>query len=385
MYPSRKVERMGNMKKRLISICMVICLSLMNFTNVLASNSIGEYTIDVPYDFPIAPGDEEWKDFLTTEDMIAATQVPEEILHKMTTSALIKTMLYNPFILGFQYSNDSFYAFEMLEKNFNVFEELQTRVDYKEELIKLYGDVELATSDELANSQVVDRFLDTFNLEVLIAYELSKNDAAVQIYAQDNEISDIETIHNQKQEVRSQEEDVYSTHTDGFVWFSANSNGQLTNDSEISILATTTATVLTPKQTKVTVKKYDELTNAEITAINSRTDRSYPNATRTYTATKRFNCHSYAWYSQSTSTNKYWMDNPSAYWTDGSYVSSSAAAGRKVRYMSGQHSAIMYRYTSGEIYYVSKWGQAGVYKHSPSYGPSEYNYGAGVKYYKYAS
>ncbi len=92
-------------------------------------------------------------------------------------------------------------------------------MDYKEELIKLYEDVELATSDELANSQTVDRFLDTFNLEVLIAYELSKNDAELQTHLQDNEMSDIETIHNQKQEVRRQEEDIYSTNTDGFVWF----------------------------------------------------------------------------------------------------------------------------------------------------------------------
>ena len=125
-----------------------------------------------------------------------------------------------------------------------------------------------------------------------------------------------------------------------------------------------------------------ELSLNERNSIDSDTDATYPAATRVASASAKYNCHSYCWYSQDVSTNQYWLNNPSPYWTDGSYVEAPIAVGRKVRYLSGAHSAIVNYYSSGVTFFRSKWGLAGVYNHAPSYGPPEYNYFSGVKYYK---
>lgn len=132
------------------------------------------YSITTPYDFPVAPGDKEWANFSTTQEMIDATQVPEDILKNTTTRALIETMLSNPFILEFQCCEDSMYVFEMLEKNFNVFRELQLRSDYREELLNLYESKNLVTASELESNNGSTHFFDVFNLEVLIAHEMEK-------------------------------------------------------------------------------------------------------------------------------------------------------------------------------------------------------------------
>ncbi len=95
-------------------------------------------------------------------------------------------------------------------------------------------------------------------------------------------------------------------------------------------------------------------------------------------ATVRYNCHSYAWYSQA-STNQYWINNPYYYTIDGSYTSVSranAGIGDKMVYFSTQeinnanmaHSAIIKSYQdsgSGRKFVVtSKWGLSGLYEHS---------------------
>lgn len=179
-----------------------------------------------------------------------------------------------------------------------------------------------------------------------------------------------------------QESEEYSINSDGFLWFAKNSKEEINSTSKIPLLARTATTVKTPKGTSVSAEIRSELSSREIIEYNTEMDRNYPKATRIYTATSRFNCHSYAWYSQNTSSNIYWINSPSAFWTDGSYVKSSVGTGCKVRYLSGLHSAIVCPYTSGQIYYQSKWGEAGVYRHIPSDGPPSYKYSSGVSYYK---
>lgn len=369
--------------KKGLAVLLAFCMAVLFSLNVFAAEESGnEYSITTPYEFPVKPGDDEWKDFITTQEMIDAMQIPENILENTTTVALIETMLSSS-ILEFYCCEDVYYAMEALEDSYNVFRELQSRPDYVESLIRIYENTSLLTGEELEVSNADEHFFDVFNLEVLIAFEMSKSENS---YARTNSIqqdwTSVEESYEEKQQIRIQENETYSSNSNGFIWFIENSKGQVDSSSEISLLAMTTATVKTPRQTNVTAYIYDDYTSSEKNKINSDTDAKYPNATRLSGATKKYNCHSYAWYSQNASTNIYWIPNPSAFWSDGSYVVASAGAGRKVRYLSGEHSAIMYTYSSGEIYYQSKWGTAGVYRHSPSYGPSIYNYGAGVTYYK---
>ena len=97
--------------------------------------------------------------------------------------------------------------------------------------------------------------------------------------------------------------------------------------------------------------------------------RYCPRATRISDASPKYNCHSYAWYSQSTS-NPYWMENPYKYIEDGSYIrTGSVRVGDCVLYGAidaPEHSAYV---VSSAILVRSKWDWKGVYEHAPNYGP----------------
>ena len=89
---------------------------------------------------------------------------------------------------------------------------------------------------------------------------------------------------------------------------------------------------------------------------------AYPNATHLRNKNPKYNCHSYAWYSTS-SSNPYWMDGSYAaiYMSDGSYYQvTSPASGDRIWYGSGDHSGIMYSSTK----VTSKWGMLGLYRHT---------------------
>lgn len=120
-------------------------------------------------------------------------------------------------------------------------------------------------------------------------------------------------------------------------------------------------------------------------ALDAQTVKAY-GVTLISGGTCKYNCHSYAWYSQSTS-NSYWINNPSVYMTDGSYsrvmsgtTSSSglaAANGDRVYYASNTHSAILSSSATGEPIATrtvkSKWGSLGVFSHTVSNVPSSYD------------
>lgn len=162
--------------------------------------------------------------------------------------------------------------------------------------------------------------------------------------------------------------------------------------SLISTLSTSNLYVLTPNGSQVTVLEYnddlldqddiDEIIAEEVSLIGSS---SYE---RLDDPTYHYNCHSYAWYSQSTS-NTYWMDDPSSYVSDGSYVESTGLAGEIAVYYSKMggvfvHSAVInYRFNDGSnvsnLLVDSKWGRGSLYRTKGNVNP--YVYGD-VKYYR---
>lgn len=137
------------------------------------------------------------------------------------------------------------------------------------------------------------------------------------------------------------------------------------------------ATVYTPKGTPVYVfQRGEELTAEDKRNMNAEMQTLYPNATRLADPTTNYNCHSYAWYSHSTS-NTYWMNDPSAYMSDTSYISvNSSYSGLTRVYYQGVHSAIR---LAGNTKVRSKWGEYGLYSHNINYCP----YSGAKSYWKF--
>lgn len=185
-----------------------------------------------------------------------------------------------------------------------------------------------------------------------------------------------------KREQKLQNTDVYGTSASTFYTVldktceDSSIKSRLYNNSTVGIQATSTY-VYTPKGSKVTVLiRGEELTSAQIAKNNAEVAQSYPDAIRLGSSTTNYNCHSYAWYKQSTS-NKYWMNNPAAYYTDGSYTNHTVpVVNDKMTWTTSgslTHSGVVISRLSGPVYLPygyadlvvvkSKWGALGLYQH----------------------
>lgn len=160
-----------------------------------------------------------------------------------------------------------------------------------------------------------------------------------------------------------------------------------------------TGTVKTPNGSSVTIHIMSNAEEIDVDKGNSNGDAKVPEARRISPSTIKYNCHSYAWYSQSTS-NEYWMDDPTMYYTDGSYCQAySPKAGDIVCYYSSWgtnlHSGLITSVNSGSSNGVcgdsnlvnvrSKWGSWGVYEHRGDQCPYTSAYGGSarsVKHYR---
>lgn len=91
------------------------------------------------YRFPITSNSPEWKEFTTIEQVIDACQVPDSILHKMSTAGLIETILTNPaYYNDFGILNPQ-YEITSLQETFGEIKTLFERDDASIELLKRYN------------------------------------------------------------------------------------------------------------------------------------------------------------------------------------------------------------------------------------------------------
>lgn len=95
----------------------------------------------------------------------------------------------------------------------------------------------------------------------------------------------------------------------------------------------------------------------------------YPSAVVAGPVNPKYNCHAYAWHSQS--THQYWINDPSMYILDGSYsYTTTVSSGRKVTYVDSAtgiiiHSGIVTSSPSGSspTRVTSKWGFNALFTH----------------------
>jgi uncharacterized protein YxeA len=277
------------------------------------------------YEYKVTPGDKEWAEFTSTEQMLDATQIPSDVLNQMTTEELVDAVLDFPLIINI-YAYDSYEdGLKALAKDSDAFNEILKRPDAGEKLLnKLTASQTMKSEDSLQQ----------LTLSVLL--------------------------------------------TENTIWESVE-NKEVAN----KMLRATNTTVKTPKGSNVSVIiRGEEMTSAEKASLNNSYVSAYPSATLVSTSTSNYNCHAYAWYSDSTS-NQYWMNSPSAYMTDGSYTSFtnliSAVIGTRVYYDNGEHSGIVYEAggplaSTKYLKVISKWGMAPLMKHRADYSPYSSDY-----------
>ncbi len=323
-------------KKIFVAILAVICIIISNLSvaNTEASELKKDNNnyIDEPYQYPVIPGTNEWKELDSMPQKIAVSHVKLELLEKMTTSALVETVVTYPLFI-------CVHAYDSLETGvtevstyFKGIEELCKRSDAREKVLQYINDrcpglAEMKTEEEIGAS------LSGY----IKAYDESGDR---EVFYIDNAI----TLNDYIESLCGKEEKLRYTST----------------------------YVYTPLNTAVsavygyTIYDHTTPTNAQIRNSNFKT--SFPNAVELSSINPAYNCHSYAWHQQSTSNN-YWIDYPAvnAYMTDGSYSSSNPAIGRRVVYKNSNgaagHSGVISAIT-GTTYVTSKWEYCGLFYHT---------------------
>lgn len=335
-------------KRGLLFIITVISVSMLIVQSVCANSCTSS---SKPYDYPIKPGTEQWTSFTTHEQMVDACQIPDEVIDSMTTEDLLKSILDYPLFFDIVMFDNLYEGFDVVRSNFKAIDEFYIRTDCEDILLEYYK-----SENESFNIEVASELNEKEELEE------SLNHLYLDILTSQSNISS-----ESKQEI-----DIQYRSSDTYL---------ISDILGIASVSGISTYVYTPNGSavKVTNTSNDpDFTPVKKAELNDEWAKIYPNAVRLSDPTVKYNCHSYAWYSTSTS-NHYWMDDPSKYMTDGSYTKSGAAPNYKIHYDGGNHSGIVTNCIGSAIVVTSKWGKLGVYRHNADYCP--YGYYNGVSYY----
>lgn len=276
------------------------------------------YSVTEAYEYPVTTGSEEWSSLESLDEKIEVCRVDENVLNSMTTQALLETVLNYPLLINV-------FAFNTVDEG------IHSVMQYFSGLQILFerDDAEACILDYLQIQTYADRNED----------ELSDNDLVKKAYL--------------------------------------TSFYQYMTEAEISPLISTPGGTPVTSYYNMTWSDHGT-TKAQAQAQENLIKATYPNATELAGINPAYNCHSYAFYSASTS-NKYWINDPNPYLSDGSYTKmSSASAGYRACWAKSEHSAIVYSVSGSTIRVTSKWGAYGLFRHKLNDCP----YSGSVSYWK---
>lgn len=289
--------------------------------------SVNVFAVDISDDgmlseeahvYSVVPGTDAWNE-MTPSERYESCSVSEEEVQNMTTAALVETVLNYPYLINI-------YAYDSLElgisevsRYFPGLQELFSRSDAAEELDQYVTNRSVVMS---SSSGEID--LSTYDAYNLIGYISAVNPNSTIIL----ETTTVKTPNRNNVQVIVD-----------------------MNWAEVSAYLGLSSSI-----------------NYDIALAQSEYyETVYPSATLYRNPAPNYNCHSYAWYSTS-STNKYWMPDPSEYIDDGSYESHTATVGCNVTYYRRSddvytHSGRIVATPGGPVTVRSKWGALGVFTH----------------------
>lgn len=168
---TKNLEEGGSMKK--IFIIAVAILATGIFTLFSSEKGIEkefrEEKYSDAYRFPVTPGMKEWRKFKTNEEMIAATQIPKDLLITMSTEGLIETCLNFPLFMDMTAFNSYEEGFNHIKQNFNGLRELLKRTDAGGKLLNRYKYFNPVTFQKTAQSVPPVQYFKPFIMEILLS------------------------------------------------------------------------------------------------------------------------------------------------------------------------------------------------------------------------
>jgi len=359
------------------------------------------YTIHEAYDYSLYTTD-EW-DYLNYDDRVKAIQIPEVVLKNMTTEMLFSSVMDYPFLFNMAMAPTRSLGFQIVYTEFPGIGELTARPDFGEILLMKYLEMSPITEDGKTNRAL-------WALEIMITQPMFIQGLSSSDIIRLSEIVELKII--EKQETVNYNGPLYEFFhalretPESPMWEVFNNDHPIWTDVEplpsrktaedVRGGGSVSTTVQTPVGNPVKAKGWDSSKDNDYPLNHWEDYHNYiSDAFKAAThvsgsyATDKYNCHSYAWYWQSTSNQK-WMDDIAEgssspfglkkYMTDGSYKQTTSIIfnGDIVFMANGGHSGIIINLgPSGgnasydlSIQYRSKWGPYAIYECTIGYTPS---------------
>ena len=155
--------------KNFILCCILIFGCCVIVSCYYVTDPFTEPVIIVTWDYPVRPGTPEWAE-LTCAERVAACQIPDDILGKLTTGQLLQLWMDYPFqlnIFAFNFYQD---GFDCQSSSFNGLQELLQRNDVGKEAVIAYKAMDpLNIEEDWSNSQKYAYSLNFALLELFIS------------------------------------------------------------------------------------------------------------------------------------------------------------------------------------------------------------------------
>lgn len=163
------------------------------------------FSIDEPYTFLSEKTAKIWTDVISLEDKFHACEIPEEILKRMTTDALVRTFFKYPLNVIYSAYDNPLDAIELIFKNSALHRELADRDDAATVLLKYFARTSIDKSTKRTISNKSDFDL-TYVNEIFLEYFLASR-LVPDLYNEENEplLRDITTrkIHERRADTKS--------------------------------------------------------------------------------------------------------------------------------------------------------------------------------------
>ena len=371
--------------KRLITILSAVSIALISCQQNLVPDeqeitasadevmtrtySTGKVIPDDPVIFLPATNMKAWTDIESLEDRFEACKVSETRLSNMTTEALVKSMMNYPLnYLVFVY-NDPKMAIDIIVNNSTLHKEYISRPDAAEVIVDMYSEVVVDMRPEKSdfdgdyrnlsytNTMFIEHFLGSHVFTVL-------GKASVK-----QKLTEIVEINLNERLQNTEKFSMYSIEPlleiDKTQALGVIDSGRYVY-SPFVLLGYDKVYTVFGKEVETSI--YAQMNTTDMENIINDVVTNHPNAIIRGAATRDYNCHSYAWYSQDLN-NTHWIKKQthdgvyqlSKYWTSDLYESCLESEAEKIHYSDGDHSAI--KLSNGN--YLSKWGQGPLVEHAP--------------------
>lgn len=402
------------MKKIPIFLASAIAVSsILPLSTAFAQENITVDISDVIEFYDDTMSQPQWYNNVDRAERGEMLQLPDYMLLNMSTDTLIDAVLEYPFFCDIYAFDNPQDGIDILFNTFNGAKELSQRTDAKEVLMKKYEDEPVITKDSPVDTDdffVRFRFsnMDCLLSQDFIIKDLNEDEIAelseivVDKYKQKLDDSTIYSNGSSKMFFKLIDVDVNNTNSQNLISETENALNSLSDSEDNGIdYSGIPSYVSTPNgsQVPVTIYNYEtfghdkdeDCTLSDAISQTKLYKEIYPNAILLRSPTGKYNCHSYAWYSQESNNNR-WMDDPTLYMTDGSYnYTNNPGINNRVVYFTNNkidHSAIVRERLTGAsqnkflldmVIVDSKWGRLGLYRHNGADSP--YRFYNKIEYY----